>query len=79
MQVLNTFCVLINLNNLIDALGSRLCHLSHFVAIFSSFAGQMPHYLQPRLQFNAGEFENFIAMEFENFTVQTVFPCFDFS
>ena len=33
----------------------------------------------PRLQFTTGEFENFIAMEFENFTVQTVFPCFDFS
>ena len=29
--------------------------------------------------FTAGKFENFIVGEFENFTVQTVFPCFDFS
>ena len=46
MQVLNTFCVLIDFNNSIDILGSRLCYWSHFVAIFSSFSGQVPHYLQ---------------------------------
>ena len=33
----------------------------------------------PHLHFIAGKFENFTAGEFEIFTVQTVFPCFDFS
>ena len=46
MQVLNTIYVLIDFNNSIDTLGSQLCYLSHLVAIFSSFVGQMPHYLQ---------------------------------
>ena len=46
MYVLNTFSVLIDSNNSIDTLGSRICYLSHFVAIFSSFAGQKPHCLQ---------------------------------
>ena len=49
MEVLNTFCVLIDFSNSIDTLGSRLCYLSHFVAIFSSFVGQKPHYLQSDL------------------------------
>ena len=34
MQVLSTFCVLINLNNPIDTLRSRLYYLSYFVDIF---------------------------------------------
>ena len=33
----------------------------------------------PDLQFTAEEFENFTTRELESFTVQTVFPCFDFS
>ena len=37
------FCVLIDFNNSIDTLGTRLCYCSHLVATFSSFAGQMPH------------------------------------
>ena len=46
MQVLNTFCVLIDFINSIHTLRSPLCYRSYFVAIFSSFASQMPHYLQ---------------------------------
>ena len=33
----------------------------------------------PHLQFTAREFENFTTGEFEIFTMQNVFLCFDFS
>ena len=46
MQVLGTFCVLINLNNLIDALRSLTWLLITFCSYIVSFAGKQPHFLQ---------------------------------
>ena len=47
LHVLSTFCVLINLANLIGTLRSRLYYLSHFMAIFVVIQAKYANVIEP--------------------------------
>ena len=47
LQVLSTFCVLINLNNTIDTLRSQLCYQSYFVYIFVVLQANCTTFFKP--------------------------------